>query len=201
MKFIVKQGEPEELSTWKSRQPRTYDSMKRGRGLAVKKILKQSLLDEQGYLCCYCERRVFKDNSHIEHFKPKGAHYFPELQLEYSNLHCSCEGKNNSTNPSTTCGHKKDNYYDEFLLSPLDPECENLIKYSSSGELEGADSVSKNTIEKLGLNDFDLIRSRKNVIDGYLLNDNTTTEIKTFLEVGCKYHIFYTSIVQFFNII
>lgn len=56
MKHIVKAEEPEELVNWKALanedwQP-TYDDL---RG-TEKRAVKNSLMAEQGYICCYCER-------------------------------------------------------------------------------------------------------------------------------------------------
>jgi uncharacterized protein (TIGR02646 family) len=36
----------------------------------LKEILRTNIAQEQGYLCCYCERRLSTDDFHLEHFKP-----------------------------------------------------------------------------------------------------------------------------------
>jgi phospho-2-dehydro-3-deoxyheptonate aldolase len=48
------------------------------------KNLRKILLDEQGYICCYCMSRINCENSKIEHFKPQSK--YKELQLDYKNL-------------------------------------------------------------------------------------------------------------------
>lgn len=206
MKYIKKNIEPSIFSKWKEspqRVPRTWRSLNNHQnGKRIKKVLKQNLLNEQGFICCYCERRIGIDpeSSHIEHLKPKVA--YPEFELEYDNLLCSCQPQKVNDEKILTCGHKKDNYYDEHLfVSPLTEKCEQKIRYSSSGELKGSDEAADITIEKLGLNNYDLVRSRKCTIDYFCKNKYTKDELKKFLKIKeGKYHPFHTSIIQFFNI-
>lgn len=55
-----------------------------------KKKLKEILLKEQGYICCYCGQRVEETNSHIEHVRPKKEN--KHLTYEYYHLLISCDG-------------------------------------------------------------------------------------------------------------
>jgi len=84
-----------------------------------KRKLKEYILEnEQNYLCCYCEAKVTLDNSHIEHIKPKDIDE-NTLTFDYSNLSVSCDGICFSRDKRLTCGHKKDNKFDEFkFLNP-----------------------------------------------------------------------------------
>ena len=58
--------------------------------------LKQSLLEEQGYICAYCMRRLPADDpntdatSKVEHIKPRSK--YPDLQFDYKNLVICCPG-------------------------------------------------------------------------------------------------------------
>ena len=106
MKHIVKNQEPQEFIDWKNNanenwQP-TYDNLQNPK----KRILYHSLLEEQGYICCYCERELKENDYHIEHFRPKDRTLFPELQLDYSNLLCSCQ-RNNQRKTPLHCGNSK----------------------------------------------------------------------------------------------
>ena len=132
MRYIKKQQTPQEFLDWKAKsnedwQP-TWDDLKN----PEKTIVRQSLLKEQGYICCYCQRRINLNNSHIEHFKPKDESRYPELSLEYTNFLASCqkerinilvdedqedlvnEDQSYPENP-VHCGHLKKNWYDEKL--------------------------------------------------------------------------------------
>jgi 5-methylcytosine-specific restriction endonuclease McrA len=79
-----------------------------------KRKLKLYILEnEQNYLCCYCEAKVTLDDSHIEHIKPKDMDE-ESLTFDYANLAVSCDGICfNDKNERLTCGHKKDNKFDE----------------------------------------------------------------------------------------
>ena len=132
--------------------------------------------------------------------KPKGA--YPEFELEYDNLLCSCQPLIINDEKILTCGHKKGEYYDEHIfVSPLKQECEHKIRYSSSGELKGYDEAAEITIEKLGLNNYDLVRSRRYTIADFCRDKKTKDELKKILKIKeGKYHPFHTSIIQFFSI-
>jgi uncharacterized protein (TIGR02646 family) len=55
-----------------------------------KEKIKKALIEEQGYICCYCGGRVNEANSHIEHFLPKDSYI--KLTYDYTNLLISCNG-------------------------------------------------------------------------------------------------------------
>jgi len=59
-----------------------------------KKPLKRSLLMEQGFVCCYCGRRILNDhNTLIEHLIPKGGNNGDKSKVyDYQNLMASCMG-------------------------------------------------------------------------------------------------------------
>jgi len=125
MKHIQKKTPPEDFSQWVIRkQQRGFqrDDWKRLRG-KIKQSLHRSLLVEQGYLCCYCERRIENPNDcHIEHFHPKSL--FPAKKFEYTNLLCSCQ-KDTKPGEPLHCGKAKGDWFDaKLLISPLDADCE-----------------------------------------------------------------------------
>ena len=84
MKRIVKNDPPEWFENWK----RNFETAN-GRKAAYKndfpqreiRKLREVLLREQGYICCYCMGRLDIDSSHVEHFRPKGR--FPDEDMEY----------------------------------------------------------------------------------------------------------------------
>ena len=60
---------PDSFKRWKRRHPGAgYD---RFRDSAAKAALKESLVRRQKFLCCYCESRIKKNTSHIEHIEPQ----------------------------------------------------------------------------------------------------------------------------------
>ncbi|MEM9009171.1 MAG: retron system putative HNH endonuclease [Cyanobacteria bacterium P01_F01_bin.86] len=114
MKYIEKTEEPRTFSDWKSLanedwQP-TYGSLSG----TIKTDVKAALMAEQGYLCCYCERRLVEDDSHIEHFRPQSD---PMVDpLDFSNMLCSCQNHLKKREP-LHCGNLKGDWaglLDEF---------------------------------------------------------------------------------------
>jgi hypothetical protein len=71
MKHVTKGAAPQEFETWKALanadwQP-TYDNLCN----PEKRVLHESLLREQGWVCCYCGQAVALHDSHVEHFRPQ----------------------------------------------------------------------------------------------------------------------------------
>ncbi len=62
MKHIQKHPEPRAISNCKQQNNLTYATL----GHTLKQVLKDALMQEQGYLCCYCERSLTSDDSHID---------------------------------------------------------------------------------------------------------------------------------------
>lgn len=62
--------------------------------MADKKALKRALLCEQGFVCCYCGRRLLNDhNTLIEHLMPKGGNNADKRRVfDYDNLMACCMG-------------------------------------------------------------------------------------------------------------
>ena len=174
MKYIEKGEPPKEFEDYKKTPEASFSDLGKEKNCSIKRILKESLLAEQGYICCYCGNRIGRGNSSIEHFMPKDENLYPELQLEYSNLLASCrigdskrskkelfEGKKFPLN----CDVKKDNNI--ISVSPLDPNCESLFTYDEEGNIYGLTKAARYAIEILGLNNAYLVHERKAAIDAY----------------------------------
>lgn len=71
MKHIVKGDEPKELKDWKALASAAWQPTYTGLQNPEKQAVKKSLMAEQGYICCYCERRLQDGDSHIEHLRPQ----------------------------------------------------------------------------------------------------------------------------------
>lgn len=171
MKHIIKAVEPADFTAWKAANPgATYrhdlcNNHDRA-AVSAKRILKQALLAEQHYLCCYCECRISAADSHIEHFKPKGVAAYAHLQLDYSNLHASCTLQPTGS-VDEHCGHKKGNSFSPDLVSPLEPDCSSHFTYTLNGHIGHTDKRGKETISMLSLDSALLNRQRKLLIDTF----------------------------------
>jgi uncharacterized protein (TIGR02646 family) len=204
MKHIQKQSEPENFKKWKEEGPRVYSGLSGN----LKNEVKKSLMTEQGYICCYCESSLVENDSHIEHVKPKNPNAYPELDLDYQNMHCSCLDEKKGY--PLHCGPKKGNWYDEQLfISPLDANCETRFKFIIDGSI--IDTANKNdnaaveTIARLGLDIPKLKALRKTVIDQFNSTDITNEELKTFVndylkkDADQKWKPYWTTIRQLYK--
>ncbi len=173
MRHIQKGSEPVAFTKWKTQGDANWNpGWEDFDGRSIKQAVKQALLVEQGYLCCYCEDRVCADRDdnqnqnqfdkkrvgHIEHIEARHKH--PDLALAYENMVYSC-GETDKGKP-TTCGHarKPD---DPVPVSPLQPDCESRFVYTVAGKMlprKKDDFDARDTIRILNLNESLLRRFR-----------------------------------------
>lgn len=141
----------------------------------AKAELRRVLLNDQGYICCYCQKRIPHKKipkSKIEHFKSQENH--PNLQLEFNNLFVACNGTGYNNN--FTCDTKKSNV-DIESFNLLTTDFDNRIKYSSLGTIISDDTSIDTEINlKLNLNDQNLIKSRLGVIEAIKNNKRKLNE-------------------------
>lgn len=174
MKHSNKMLAPAEFITWLGEENAdwkpTYDDLSGPPMTAIR----ESLLAEQGHVCCYCGRRLTDGDGHIDHFWPQ-AHFDgderPDLRLHYNNFFRSCGPPGNTGVPKerpSTCGDSKGNWYDEVAtILPSDPGCEARFTYGQSGRIgavQSGDQAALNMIEKLGLDDNTLDIERSEII-------------------------------------
>lgn len=169
MKQINKLPEPDSLVQHRSKSSANFDNIP----IETKEELRGNLLEEQGYICCYCMKRIPEkmnkdgENSYkmkVEHYKCQNR--FPELQLDYKNLFGACTGNEGQPKKLQTCDTKKAN--EELTINPLttSPSCETLFKFNSEGEMSSLcdDESINNQINKvLNLNMQSLMDTRKEV--------------------------------------
>lgn len=185
MRKIEKSDEPEAFYRWKEhfqnirgRKP-DYADLSKTEHYEIKQEVKQALLKEQHNLCCYCCAQLQDDKCHIEHFRPRTD--YPQLSLEYDNLHISCNGKNGDS-----CGHKKEDWFVEGItLSPLEPSIESKFTYLQNGTIEAKDGNRdvKLNIDKLSLNEECLKIARKIMLDtSNILEAESLEELEIILD-------------------
>ncbi len=131
--------------------------------------LRKQLLEEQGYICCYCMSRIDCSHSKIEHFKPQTKNR--DLQIDYQNLFIACSGGEGSKAKEQFCDTKKG----ESALKHIDL----LSSVKSINYLKGARNISISSIDKnidkeindiLNLNVNVLARNRREVYDRVMKN-------------------------------
>jgi uncharacterized protein (TIGR02646 family) len=174
VKYIRKDAEPHELRVWingqiKAKLQYNYEIMPS----SEKRLVKESLLHEQGYICCYTGIRISTEKSHIEHLKPRseskklGDHD----DVSYQNMLAAFPGAfidEEMTKP-TNCPFGAQARKDRpLMVSPLHPNCESRFIFTVTGRVRPAnpsDVSAEQTIEQLGLNHDDLIELRRGAIN------------------------------------
>ena len=174
MRHIVKGPEPIALTDWKALanedwQPTSWRDLQN----PAKSAVLSSLVQEQGFICCYCEDRITDSkDSHIEHLQSR--HGFKHLMFDYANLLACCNFKNSRESQKQEpphCGHAKGN--EDLPVHPLLPDCREYFNFTSDGAIiprqegEQAQSAAR-TIDLLQL-DLPLLEARRRAaIDGIL---------------------------------
>jgi uncharacterized protein (TIGR02646 family) len=136
MKAITKGNEPLSLTQHRANQPAYYENL-------PKDDTRDSLLKEQGHICCYCMRRIPESGkipgSKIEHFLCQDIH--SQEELNYTNMLLACEGNEGSPTHLQTCDTKKKNLILTYSPSNLARNIEDLIIYKSNGEIYSSDWI------------------------------------------------------------
>lgn len=212
MKYILKGDEPQSFTDWKNndkmyqRGKPSWNRFSHSKYKKIKSELIESLKKEQGYICCYCEVELKKNDYHPEHIKPKSKNNFPELQLEYDNLLCSYQLELDKGEPKQCGNSKADNI---IPITPLQSNCENKFTYTEDGYIESTDDDSKETIIHLQLDINKLNTLRREAIEPFIIDPITLDEIskeeaKIFAEnylkqKDGKFNEFYTTIKYLFT--
>jgi len=116
-------------------------------------------LKEQGKICCYCMKRINKNNMKIEHWQCQSK--YPHRQLDFNNMLAACKGCEGEPEKEQTCDTKKGDR--DIVINPLDYAMMQDISYRSSGEI--CTDKYNNDIEVLNLNKGQLVRARETVIE------------------------------------
>lgn len=136
---------------------------------AEKDDLREVLLKDQEFLCCYCMRRIkspTEEKMKIEHFKPysiyNGTNGKPDLTLEYTNLFASCKGGEGGPKNLHHCDKTKEN--SEIKLNPTNKSLMDLIKFTANGTIfTDHDDLDKEIDDILNLNIHTLKNARKEI--------------------------------------
>jgi uncharacterized protein (TIGR02646 family) len=186
MKRVIKGTEPASFIQWKALESDEWKPSYSILRNPEKRVLHESLLREQGFVCCYCGNKIALDTSHIEHFRPQNP--FAHLDLEFTNLHASCQGETEEPKPAH-CGHNKGNRFSEHShISPLEEDCERQFRYTLIGEIESAcaDTSAKNMIDLLAL-DISFLNNRRKeklggIFDDDFLADFSVEELEAIIQ-------------------
>ncbi len=186
MKYIEKHlgNEPFTLKEYRSTPNATYKgytdsykeedlnrqdlSYKKETGQAPKP-LKMALCKEQGYICCYCMRRIDEERVTVEHYitqerhpdSPYSEQIHKDNQLIYSNLLASCNtGERN-------CSGIRGN--SPLIINPLSILIEQQISFQKDGKIISSSPQIAKDIDILMLNSketaFQLLENRAVILE------------------------------------
>jgi uncharacterized protein (TIGR02646 family) len=154
-----------------------FDQKKRNH----KSNLQNTLIEEQGYICAYCNRRIHKGNPkndeqlRIDHLQPKVGTSNPiTITFNYYNLVACCFGDEreiNRTSPprSLHCDASKKDIVIPQVLFPTNITCEQVLIYTPVGEITTSDTSLRDAVENiLNLNCPKLKSARENAIKPYV---------------------------------
>lgn len=181
MHYIAKNNEPTDFEKWRKTTPGcSFNDMPR----EIKDSIRYSLLDEQGYVCCFCgkyfeaadreaggQRELTPDDQikpesyNIAHIIPRAQN--PALALCYSNFGLSCSPQIKTPKNEHHCDQSQGS-----RKLPIDPQTLNCIEFFEF-KLDGYVSAkgsrkddAAETIRILNLNAKRLITRRKEVLKG-----------------------------------
>lgn len=187
MKKIEKKEAPTSFEKYKKSKGANYNELEKPKNIAIKDELRQALILEQGYICCYCGREIQFDTTIIEHLCSRDS--FPKLQLDYQNLLLSCDGgqsarRKNSKNKSDPpyCDSAKG--HQEISVTPLQDDCEHRFMCDEDGKIlfDVADTEAEETLRVLNLNNAVLKNQRKSFLMAYVDSEWDWEEEISYLE-------------------
>ncbi|MBK7936190.1 MAG: TIGR02646 family protein [Lewinellaceae bacterium] len=203
MRYIRKKPSPPAFEDWKSANNPTHwsdlqnepSNPEEGVVYYSKNELREALLLEQGYLCCYCQQLIKNgENTIIEHLFPRNGVDKATGQarmFEYDNVLAACDGgsldnrERLSGLPSYPQYCDKNKGEEIIFLSPLQPDIETKLTYRQTGldEIEIIPSVetdedAKRTIHDiLNLNVPKLKNLRGKAIVGLIFQNPATGDL------------------------
>ncbi len=142
-----------------------------------KSNLQNTLIEEQGYICAYCNRRIHKGNPEddeqlrIDHMQPKAGTPDPiTVTFNYYNLIGCCFGDERTiSSNSLHCDASKQDIVIPQVLFPTNITCEQVLIYTPVGEITTSDTSLLDAVENtLNLNCPKLKSARENAIKPYV---------------------------------
>lgn len=157
MIIIEKNNYPKELITYKQDQTASYENL-RGE---IKKAVTDSLLDEQGYLCAYCMKRIREYDIRIEHWLTQSNNI--NLALDYNNMFGVCQGKDTKKNKFNHC--EKIRGDNNLTINPTNNTHITTIIYAKDGTISSSYKNIDNDLNSiLNLNVQTLKENRSAII-------------------------------------
>jgi uncharacterized protein (TIGR02646 family) len=178
MRFIRKGNEPESFTNWKAAANQQWIPTYADLSNPEKRDVYNALLMEQGYICCYCERKLTFESGdyHIEHLNPQSGNNNDDL--DFDNFLCSCLRTTVKGDP-LHCGMKKGP--NVIPITPLQPDCGENFIFTADGKIDGVNVLAKQTIEILALDISKLNDLREKTLELFLDPELSEDELREFI--------------------
>lgn len=154
----------------KSKEPKSWTQHRLTPGAKYEATpdLKDSLLEEQGYICAYCMRRIpvsdkgTDETTRIEHVNPQSS-LSREEAMDYRNMVICCPGAMASTSKKQ-CHCDRHKGESKVSFNPFDQNFLNTLSYKSDGTIKSSNGkYDKELNDVLNLNIAILKANRKAV--------------------------------------
>lgn len=175
---IQKSAEPRALLQYRLQPGASYDAIPTN----VKDLIRNLLLEDQGYLCAYCMQRINVDTMKIEHWQPRSV--FPNRELDWKNLLAVCKGNEGYPVTRQTCDTKKGDQTLNYNPAEVGHRVESRLRYSTSGKIVSDESVWDDQLNTtLNLNEVRLIENRRKLLEGVAETLNNRPGLRTTTEL------------------
>ncbi len=179
MRGFSKGQEPHELTEYRAEPDAVYDGPQ---FTAVKEIVRAQLLQDQGYLCAYCMKRINSGAMKVEHWHSQTR--YPPEQLDFQNMLGCCLGNKGNPPEAQHCDTRKGD--SDISYNPANPAHHTRlgIHYLGDGRIRSDDAEFDRQInETLNLNYARLRTNRKAVVEAVRSELNRTAGHRTCAEI------------------
>lgn len=181
MIYIKKGNCPSCIEKWKKRHPQ---KMYKELPSRLRRELRNALLMEQGFICCFCGAAIGKEDKNsdiiqicLEKGDPhnvRNAHILPQSvdagrSLDYKNICASCDS---SKHNAKHCDVAQENKV--LPITPLQKDCLSFFAFKVDGEMYGSldkspqeQNAAMQTINILELNSIFLKQQRMDVLKSF----------------------------------
>jgi uncharacterized protein (TIGR02646 family) len=128
MRYIKKGKEPQTLASFRNLMVRNFTPAFENLPAHVLEDIVLSLIQDQGWLCCYCMNEITHETARLVQFLP-----FKEESLNYPNLFLACNYSNNLPPAQQHCYIKKGTELIPKYMS--DERCSDYFRYNTLGEI------------------------------------------------------------------
>ena len=141
MRNIQKKREPTSLTSYRAQPNGVYNDLPS----SVKQELRESLLREQGSICCYCTSRIKRETMRIEHWHCQSR--YPNEQLDYQNMLAACPGNKGHPPGDQYCDARKGD--SDLTLNPARHDIDNRLGYLGDGTIQSPETAFDGQINKV----------------------------------------------------